>query len=601
MLHRFSNFEIDEDQRELRAGGHVVELQRRVFDLLVYLARHRDRVVPKMELLEAVWPGVLVTDNSLQRAISLARAALDEAGCAGTIRTLLRHGYRFCASGDAAEPAKPAALRRAQEAFARSEWDEALSALREIDRFDAFTPDDLKFWALVVQCAGRPADILSSLERAAAGFQAQGDCHRAAWAALLLAQLRLDWREPAPGKGWLRRANRWLAGTPEAREHGYAAFIGTRVALLDNDLDRAVRLADQAREIGRRCADADLESLGLLYGGEARLYRGEVEDGLAAIDEAGATVGAFNLSPWAGGLVYCGIIFSALTRADWHRAGQWNEQFGRWCELSGAPGAMGLCQLHRAEVLCVQGDLAAAEREARQAQATLARASPWAEGDAWRVLGEIQLARGDWAGARASMARAHEYGWNAQLGLAQLEYAQGRPQAARRLLAGALDDPHWANRARRGLLLAHYVMIAAAAGQANEARHGLAELDARPELVSTSALQALTLQARGELALAEGDRARAIQLLRAALQSWTATQAPLDAARTRCRLAQLLAQAGDAESAALELQAARAQFRKSGAHGLLEQCEPKLPGSPPARRRASVLRRSVRHHAAVER
>src|SRR5262245_42800513 len=80
MVHRFQTFEIDEDARELRAGGRVLPLQPRVFDLLLYLAKNRERVVSKDELLDTIWPGVTVADGSLQRAVSLARAALAEAG-----------------------------------------------------------------------------------------------------------------------------------------------------------------------------------------------------------------------------------------------------------------------------------------------------------------------------------------------------------------------------------------------------------------------------------------------------------------------------------------------------------------------------------------
>lgn len=578
MLHRFSNFEIDESLRVLRTGGRVVEPQRRVFDLFVYLARHSERVVPKLELLEAVWPGVLVTDNSLQRAISLARATLKQAGCAAVIRTHLRQGYRLCASLPEAERAhitqeKPEALRRASEASARGEWGRAMTALRGLEGLDGLTPNDLRFWFHVAQSAGKADETLSSLERAAATSKDDHDVDRAACVAVLLAQLRLDAREPALAKGWLRRASRQLVGQPQGREHGYLNFALCRVAFIENDLDGAARFADLAREIGERHGDSDLQTLGLLFGGESRLYRGEVESGLAAIDEAGAAVVACNLSPWAGGLVYCGIIYSSLTRADWHRAAQWNHQFDRWCELNRAPGAVGLCRLHQAEVLCVEGNLAGAEREARAAQAALTRNAPWAEGDAWRVLGEIQLARGDWAPARESMARAHAAGWDAQLGLALLEVAQGRTVQGHRLLARALRDPHWSNRARRGLILAHFAEVAARAGHIDDTREALGEIDARPELVASSALQALVARARGELAAAGGDWTQAIDLMQDALRRWTASEAPLLAAQTRCRLAEFLSNDGDAESAALELAAARTVFQKAGAIGLLNACE----------------------------
>lgn len=111
MIHRFVDFEIDENTREVRAGAQVLPLQPRVFDLLVYLARNSGRVVPKDELLDSVWPGVIVTDASLQRAVSLARSALADVGTTGAIRTHARQGYRLCVEPAPAvtSPAPPAA------------------------------------------------------------------------------------------------------------------------------------------------------------------------------------------------------------------------------------------------------------------------------------------------------------------------------------------------------------------------------------------------------------------------------------------------------------------------------------------------------------
>jgi DNA-binding winged helix-turn-helix (wHTH) protein len=125
MVHRFPSFEIDEPARELRAGSRVLALQPRVFDLLVYLAKNRGRVVPKDELLDTLWADVTVADGSLQRAVSLARAALAEAGAPDVIRTHARRGYRFCdpeaatvESLTADCPPDPDALARAHAACA---------------------------------------------------------------------------------------------------------------------------------------------------------------------------------------------------------------------------------------------------------------------------------------------------------------------------------------------------------------------------------------------------------------------------------------------------------------------------------------------------
>ena len=107
MQFRFDSFELDTRRRELRREGHACPVQPQVFAVLEYLVRHRDRVVPKAELLDRLWPGVVVSDASLQRAVSLARSAIGDDG--RRIKTVPRHGYRFVADvhESAALPAAP--------------------------------------------------------------------------------------------------------------------------------------------------------------------------------------------------------------------------------------------------------------------------------------------------------------------------------------------------------------------------------------------------------------------------------------------------------------------------------------------------------------
>lgn len=120
--------------------------------------------------------------------------------------------------------------------------------------------------------------------------------------------------------GWVQRAERLLDGLPTAREHGYLALLRARLALLHNRLEEALEQGSLAYQTGRAVGDPDLEGLGLVHRGEAQLYLGQIEDGLNALDEAGVSVVANGLSAWAGGLVYCGVIFGCMTRADWQRA-----------------------------------------------------------------------------------------------------------------------------------------------------------------------------------------------------------------------------------------------------------------------------------------
>jgi DNA-binding winged helix-turn-helix (wHTH) protein/tetratricopeptide (TPR) repeat protein len=105
----FGDFMLDPARRELKVRGEVVEVEPRVFDLLVYLVLNRDRAVDKGELQDAVWPGMIVTETALTRAVMKARRAVgDDASGQQVIKTLHGHGYRFIAELTGQEPAESA-------------------------------------------------------------------------------------------------------------------------------------------------------------------------------------------------------------------------------------------------------------------------------------------------------------------------------------------------------------------------------------------------------------------------------------------------------------------------------------------------------------
>ena len=74
----FGEFELDDELFELRRAGAVVPLGPRPFDLLAYLVRKRDVVVPKAELLQRVWQGAVFTEDSLPQSDRALRQALGD-------------------------------------------------------------------------------------------------------------------------------------------------------------------------------------------------------------------------------------------------------------------------------------------------------------------------------------------------------------------------------------------------------------------------------------------------------------------------------------------------------------------------------------------
>ena len=96
MTFTFANCEIDCDRRELLRSGEVTHVEPQVFDVLVHLVRHRDRVVSKDELIQAVWDGRIVSDETITSRVSAARRAIGDSGAdQRLIRTVTRRGFRF--------------------------------------------------------------------------------------------------------------------------------------------------------------------------------------------------------------------------------------------------------------------------------------------------------------------------------------------------------------------------------------------------------------------------------------------------------------------------------------------------------------------------
>jgi len=108
---RFGPFTLDPARAALMRDGVEVSLRRKTFALLAHLASRAGQVVSKRELMEQVWPGLVVTDDSLTQAICELRSALGDRAQL-LIHTVARRGYRFDAvvAAAAAAPRIDAAL-----------------------------------------------------------------------------------------------------------------------------------------------------------------------------------------------------------------------------------------------------------------------------------------------------------------------------------------------------------------------------------------------------------------------------------------------------------------------------------------------------------
>ena len=107
----FGQFRVDAGARQLWCEDRLVPLNTRVFDTLMVLLNHHDRVVDKDELMKSVWPDSFVSEDSLTQSIwALRRALGDHSSQPSFVATVPRRGYRFVAPvtvGAAERPDKP--------------------------------------------------------------------------------------------------------------------------------------------------------------------------------------------------------------------------------------------------------------------------------------------------------------------------------------------------------------------------------------------------------------------------------------------------------------------------------------------------------------
>src|SRR5450631_1924623 len=94
MIFQFGEYTLDIAQGCLRAADREVDLRPKSFEVLRCLVENVGRLVTKDELIKAVWPNVIVTDESLARCISEVRQAIADAD-QKIIKTVPRRGYRF--------------------------------------------------------------------------------------------------------------------------------------------------------------------------------------------------------------------------------------------------------------------------------------------------------------------------------------------------------------------------------------------------------------------------------------------------------------------------------------------------------------------------
>lgn len=459
-----------------------------------------------------------------------------------------------------------APLEPARDAYARAAWLDAYQAYADAEREGPLEADDLWRFAVVAHLTGDDDTFLTALDRAHEAFRAGDDYPSAARCAFWLGFRLFEKGETARGSGWLARAQRLVEHAErDCVERGYLLLPQVQLHLNRGAFEEALALATRAADLAEAFHDADLQAFAVHAQGIARLRQARVAEGLTLLDEAMVMVANDTSFPLVTGIVYCSVISACRSVYALERVAEWTHALSAWCDRQ--PGLVpyaGQCMVHRAEILQLRGSWEEAFEEARRAQVRCEAADDRSgSGAALYAQAELLRLRGREQDAERTYADAAQHGRDPQPGLALLRAQQGGHETALAAIRRALHERQ--EPVQRARLLPAMVEVCLGAGDVEAARAAVSELERIALRFQGSVLPTIAARWRGAVDLAENDPAAALPHLRAAWRGWVALEAAYEAARTRELVGLACASLGDADTANLELDAARSAYRRLGA------------------------------------
>lgn len=457
----------------------------------------------------------------------------------------------------------PDVLQQGRDAFDKKAWRLAYEDLSAAEPVEVEDLERLAAAAYLVGLTAESLDVWSRAHRACADL---GDIARAARCGFWIAFALLNNGDLAQGGGWVDRCHRLLDDRKlDCVERGYLSYADGLRTIFGGDVEGAHPLFVSAIGLGERFRDPELTALARIGDGRALIYLGEIDVGVALLDEAMVAVTTGEVSAIAVGDAYCTVIEGCHELFDINRAREWTAALTHWCDAQ--PELVlyrGQCLIHRAEIMQLRGAWGDAASEAQRARDRLAHPQgQGALGAAEYLRADMHRLRGDRLEAEQAYQTASELGRPPQPGLALLRLDQGRLDAADAAIRRALDETQ--DPFARLRLLPAFIEIVLARADVAAARAGADELAGLAAAVPSAMTSALAAQALGAVLLAEGDPTAALVTLRRAWKGWHDLGAPYDAARARVLIALACRALDDADGAQTELNAARSTFTALGA------------------------------------
>lgn len=407
----------------------------------------------------------------------------------------------------------------------------------------------------------------ASRERAFNLYRERGDVLGAARVALWLVWDCLAFRgDTAVSSGWMERARRLLTGHESAPEFGWLLLREGEVALFRGHDPAAARdLGIRAAGLGRSTGDRGLEFTGVALEGLARVSAGDVAAGMRCLDEATAAATAGEVPELhTVGVVCCWQIFACERVRDYDRAAQWCARVEEFTKRWPLRPLSAICRSQYAGVLIWRGEWAAAEKELAAAARDFEQTRPPLLGQALVRLGDIRLRQGRFDEAAHLYEQAGSQP-RARLGQAALDLEKGAAAECVAAVQRFLSSIGEAEPTLRAGALELAVRANVASGDTKAAAKACDELRKIARVLGTTPLAASVAAAEGALLRHKKDAAGAVRRFEAAVTGYEASGAPLETARARLDLADVLAATQQGAAAGREARRALATFVSLGA------------------------------------
>jgi DNA-binding NarL/FixJ family response regulator len=440
--------------------------------------------------------------------------------------------------------------------------------------------------------------VFAARERAYRLYREAEDPRGAARMATWLAVDELDFHGAAAvANGWLARAHRLLEPLEVGPDHGWLAFHEGYIARIEGDDARALRLAAESADVGRRFRVADIEMLGLALEGSTLVAGGEVALGMRRLDEATAlALDGEAAIPIAGAWTFCFLVSACVSVLDHERAVEWCDRIAEFAERYGSRYMLAFCRAEYGAVDVARGRWEDAEDLLVSSVDDFARSRPAWVGGPLVALAELRRRQGRTEDASALLKEAGTSG-AAQVCRARLALDAGDPRGALELAHRSLRHVSADRRVAAWGALEVVARAEIALGEVEEAARAVEQLRAIERLGATGPLGAGADLVAGILAVVRGELEDGRTLLEDALDGFGRSGMPFEAAQARIELAACLLEAGRESDARREAGASHAQLVELGASveaaralRVLESAGGSGSGSPLSRRELEVLR-----------